>query len=87
MATTGSINMMRRVNMRGGWIGLFSGESQGAAIERILPGFNSDGYKVGFIIKDEWSLGKKLLNALLAVVTLYICVPRLNMLIIGELVD
>ena len=79
-----AINRTWRVKFRGGWLGLFTGESQGKAMERVLPEMNQQGYRVVFIVSDKFSLVKKFLVLLLAVVTLGFVVLVENLLIVGE---
>ena len=78
------INVTRRVAYRGGWLGLFSGESQGKALERVIPQLNAEGYRVVFVVPDRWSIAKLLLSVLIAILTLFIFVPTPNLLIIAE---
>jgi len=78
-------NVVRRVSMRGGWLGLFSGESQGKALERVIPQLNAEGYRVSFIVSDKFSWGRKLLNVLVFAVTLGFVGFVENLMIIGEL--
>ena len=40
---------------------MFQGESQGRALERVLPILNRDGYRVAFIVPDKFSFFKKVL--------------------------
>ena len=56
------LNVQIRVASQGGWLAIFRGESQGSALERVLPELERDGYRVAFIVPDSFSLGKKLLN-------------------------
>lgn len=77
-------NTTQRVSVRGGWIGLFSGESQGKAIERGLTRLNADGYRLVFVIEDQWSFFAKFFASLLAGITLGIWVKKPNVLLIGE---
>ena len=81
------LNVQMRVASRGGWLVIFQGESQGRALERVLPELEHDGYRVAFIVPDSFSLGKKLLNLLLAIVTLGFYYQVEGLLIIGERVD
>lgn len=81
------LNVQRRVDHIGGWVGTFRGESQGAALERVLPGLNADGYRVAFVIPDKFSFGKTLLTILVAVCTLGIYWRGQGVLVIGERVD
>lgn len=86
-APTKPLNITQRVSMRGGLIGLFSGESQGAALDRVLPEFNAHGYRVSFVVADEWSFVKTVLVTLVSAATLFIWGARPNVVIIGERVD
>lgn len=81
------LNITRRVGLRGGWIGLFSGESQGKALDRVIPQLNADGYRVAFVVPDQWSLVKRLWAVVLLVITLGFVGLTQNLLIIGERVD
>ena len=81
------LNVQRRAQHRGGWLGILRGESQGAALDRVLPVLNGDGYRVAFVIPDKFSLAKTLLSALLAVCTLGFYWPTPGVLVIGERVD
>ena len=78
------LNIISRVSMRAGWLGLLSGESQGKALERVIPTMNAQGYRVTFIIRDEYSLARKLLNGLIFVVTPGFIGFKENLMIIGE---
>lgn len=78
------MNVTRRVSFRGGWIGLFSGESQGKALERELRRLNDDGYRVVFIVADRWNLFLRFIWLLLSVLTLGIWAKQQNLLLIGE---
>ena len=49
------INVQVRVAGRNGWISIFTGESRGQALERILPSLNARGYRVAFVIEDKFS--------------------------------
>ena len=81
------LNIQWRVVSRGGWIAIFQGESLGRALERTLPQLEQEGYRVQFVVPDSFSLGKKLLNLLLAMVTLGFYYQVEGLLIIGERVD
>lgn len=77
-------NITRRVSMRGGWLGLLSGESQGKALERVIPQMNAEGYRVAFIVPDKFSLAKKMLAFVVLVCTLGFIGLVENLIIIGE---
>ncbi len=81
------LNVQIRVASQGGWLAIFRGESQGSALERVLPELERDGYRVAFIVPDSFSLGKKLLNFLRALVTLGFSYEVQGLLIIGERID
>ncbi|MGE0228825.1 MAG: hypothetical protein AB7U23_09985 [Dehalococcoidia bacterium] len=81
------MNTTRRVSFRGGWIGLFSGESQGKAIERELVRLNGDGYRLVFVIEDKWSFFAKFFAFLLFCITLGFVGKKPNVLLIGERVS
>ena len=81
------LNIQWRVVSRGGWLAIFQGESLGRALERTLPQLEQEGYRVQFVVPDSFSLGKKLLNLLLAMVTLGFYYQVEGLLIIGERVD
>ena len=79
------INIQHRVTVRGGLIPALMGESQGAAFERALPDLNDQGYRVVFMVKDQWNLFKWFfLTLLLGAVTLGLYYKTPNWLIIGE---
>lgn len=77
-------NCTRRVAMKGGWIGLFSGESQGKALDRVIPQLNADGYRVAFVVQDKFSLARKVLNVFVFAITLGFVGFVENLIIIGE---
>ena len=79
-----SINITRRVSLKGGLIGLFSGESQGKAMERVVQQLNADGYRVTFVIRDQWNFFKRVQAFLLMLVTLGLMGLTQNVLVIGE---
>ena len=73
-----------RVSRRGGWIGLFTGESMGKALERELDSINEAGHRVRFIFPDKWSFAKHLQNILVTIVTLGIVSYTQDVLIVAE---
>ena len=80
-------NIQRRVEFVRGLVGALQGESQGAALERALPALNQEGYRVVFMVKDEWNVFKKLLftyTYIFAFITLGLYYRSENWLIIGE---
>lgn len=87
MESTRPLNVTRRVEMTGGLLGALSGESQGKALERVLPELNAEGYRVVFVLKDQWNIFKKLFFLLVLIVTLGIYGKVENILIVGERVE
>ena len=77
-------NVQVRVDFKAGWFALFGGESQGRALERVLPTLNRDGYTVAFIVEDRWSFARKALNYLVTFLTLGFVSAAPGLLIIGE---
>ena len=84
MNTPKPVNVQYRVEVNGGLIAAFQGESQGKALERALPELNADGYRVVFMIQDQWNMFKRLLFLLVLVCTLGLYTKVPNWLIIGE---
>jgi hypothetical protein len=70
-----------------GWIGLFSGESQGKALERAIRDLNERDYRVSFIIPDQLSFFGRLWNVILLMLTFGWYSRSQNMLIVGERVE
>ena len=76
--------VQRRTTFRAGWLGVFEGESLGSSIDRELNILNEAGYRVVFMVPDRWSLGRYLLNFLIAGLTLGVVVRVPGQLIIAE---
>lgn len=76
------LNRTIRVELKSGWLHL--GESQGRAVDRAIEEMNGDGFKVVFITDDRWSLGKKIINAIITICTLGFRGRRASVLIVGE---
>ena len=72
------------MNFRGGWIGLFSRERQGNALDRALKELNADGYRVAFVANDRWSFVRYRLEVVVIICTLGLVARSPNLLIIGE---
>lgn len=70
--------------MRAGWIGWLSGESQGKALERVVPEMNAAGYRVVFVLADQWNPFKRLFALVLLICTLGFWTITPNLLVIGE---
>lgn len=88
MREQGPVNKQYRVEFVRGLVGALQGESQGQALERALPALNADGYKVAFMIRDEWNIFKKVLfTYIFALFTLGLYYRAENWLIIGERVE
>ena len=66
---------------------MLQGESQGRALERVIPLMNASGYRVAFVLPDSISVGRKILNLLVGVVTLGFYYQTEGLLIIGERID
>ena len=81
------INIQFRVAGRGGWLPGLAGESQGRALERIMPRMNAQGYRVAFVVPDQFSFLKRMLHLFVQVFTLGAWYHTEGLLIIGELVD
>lgn len=77
-------NIVRRASFRGGWIGLFTGNSKMRTLERGLQQLNSDGYQVVLVEEDNWGLLGKLLSIILLIITLGFFTIEPGFLIIGE---
>ena len=87
MSTEYSHNIQLRVSSRGGWIPMLQGESQGRALERVLPDLNRQGYRVAFVVDDKFNIGKRILNILIATITLGFYYQTQGLLIIGERIE
>jgi hypothetical protein len=72
------------VSYRGGWIGLFAGESQIKALQRALPEINISGRRVVAAVEDRWSIWKRIGVVLLFLVTLGFVGRVPNVLLITE---
>ncbi len=78
------LNELYAVSYRGGWIGLFAGESQVKALHRALPEINVAGRRVVAAVEDRWSFWKRFGVALLFLVTLGFVGRVPNVLLITE---
>ena len=63
-------NQLHTVKYRGGWIGLFAGENQTKALQRVIPQLNAAGLRIAATVTDRWSIWKWIGVALLLIVTL-----------------
>jgi hypothetical protein len=84
MSITNGHNVQQRASVRGGWIGIMTGESMGSALERTTNELNARGYRVAFIVPDQWSLARRVLNVLLFTVTAGFIAHSPGVLVVGE---
>jgi hypothetical protein len=77
-------NTLFEVRWKGGWPGIFSGESQEKALVRALADLNGQGLRVAAAVNDRWSFFKRLGMALLAIVTLGFVVHHPNTILVVE---
>lgn len=82
MPAFGRFNGVREVMYRGGWPGLFSGESQSKAMARALSEINQQGLCCAGVAPDQWGFFKRLLYAVIASVTLGFVVRHPNLLVV-----
>ena len=83
MAGTGYNNIVA-TRYHAGWIGLFTGENQSRAVQRVLADINGRGLRCAGLVRDQWNLFVRLWWVLIAIITLgfYVRVP--NVLIVTE---
>jgi hypothetical protein len=77
-------NELHMVHYKGGWIGLFGGESQEKALRRAIPLINASGQRVVAAVADRWSIWKRIGVALLLIITLGFVGRTPNVLLITE---
>jgi hypothetical protein len=77
-------NTLFEVRWKGGWPGIFSGESQEKALVRALADLNGQGLRVAAAVNDRWSFFKRLGMAVLAIVTLGFVVHHPNTILVVE---
>ncbi len=77
-------NTVFEVRWKGGWPGIFTGESQAKALTRSLTHLNGQGWRVSAAVTDRWSFFKRLGMALLAIVTLGFVVHHQNIILVVE---
>ena len=75
-------NVQLHVSVKSGWLNL--GESLGSATDRALEALNEEGYWVVFVIPDQWSVGRSIVNALVRLFTLGFVAYEPGLLIIAE---
>ncbi len=85
--STQPYNKQIRVSGRGGWFAALSKESQGKALDRVLPDLNKDGFRVALIIPDRVSGSARFWYFVIGCLTLGCYYPTEGLLIIGERVD
>ncbi len=81
------INVYHRIRTRIGWAALFSGESQGKALERAIRDLNERDYRVSFIIPDQLSFFGRLWSIILLIITFGWYSRSQNLLIVGERIE
>ena len=79
-------NIVRRASFRGGLIGLFTGNTKMATLERGIQQLNSDGYQVVLVEEDNWGILGKVLSIILLIITLGLFTIEAGFLIIGEVI-
>lgn len=86
MTTTESsgYNGVIATRYRAGWAGLFTGENQSRAVQRVLADINERGLKCAGLVRDQWNPFVRLWWAIVAGVTLgfYVRIP--NVLVVTE---
>ncbi|MGB7050665.1 MAG: hypothetical protein WBG41_03765 [Acidimicrobiales bacterium] len=82
--TPPSYNELHMVHYKGGWIGLFGGESQEKALRRAIPLINASGQRVVAAVEDRWSFWKRIGVVLLLLITLGFVGRTPNVLLITE---
>ena len=82
--TLAGYNGVIATRYRAGWIGLFTGENQRRAVQRVLTDANARGLKCTGLIQDRWNFFVRVWWAFVAIVTLgfYVRVP--NVLVVTE---
>jgi len=74
-------------NYRSGLIGLLAGERLSKSLDRVLGDVDSDGMRVVFLVKDQWSIWTWLWIILATLLTLGLFSRRPGYLIVAEAVD
>ena len=80
-------NTVFEVHWKGGWPGIFTGESQAKALTRCLAQLNNEGWRVSAAVTDRWPFFKRLGTALVAIVTLGFVVDHQNIVLVVELIS
>ena len=82
--TETAYNNIVATRYRAGWIGLFTGENQSRAVQRVLADINGRGLRCAGLVRDQWNFFVRLWWVLIAIITLgfYVRVP--NVLIVTE---
>ncbi|NNN22446.1 MAG: hypothetical protein HKL80_10655, partial [Acidimicrobiales bacterium] len=71
-----------QVSIKGGWIGLFSGDDTRKAINRALMDLERQNVRVLSAVPDQWSYWKRLWNAIIGVLTLGFLVRKPSVILI-----
>ena len=79
-----AFNQVHGCLFRSGWPAWLAGENQEKALMRVVPGLNASGRRVVAITPDRWSIWKRLLWALILVVTLGIVGRSPGVVIVTE---
>jgi hypothetical protein len=87
MSTQGTVrrhNTTVSTRYRAGWIGLFAGENQSKALERILAEINAQDLKCAGLVQDQWNFFVRVWWLIVAIVTIgfYVRVP--NVIVVTE---
>jgi hypothetical protein len=82
--TTMAYNGIVATRYRAGWIGLFSGENQHRAVQRVLADINGRGLRCAGLVQDQWNFFVRLWWLLIAIITLGFFVRVPNVLIVTE---
>lgn len=81
---TSGYNGVVATRYRAGWVGLFTGENQRRAVQRVLTDINGQGLRCAGLVRDQWNPFVRLWWALVAVFTLGFLVRIPNVLIVTE---
>lgn len=77
-------NTVTATHFRANWIGLFSGENQAKAIERVLRDLNRDGLVCCGLTRDLWNPFVALWWGIVSILTLGFLVKVPNVLVVAE---
>lgn len=80
-------NSVMQAKVRKGLFGLISGEDMTSVVTREITAMNNDGYRLVFIMEDEFSAYRKAGSRILWILTLGIWRYDPGLLLIGERID